>query len=123
MSRWRDMFKPWFNSKGGAHVFDYGNNIRAQAVEGGYGEMYPFPGFVPAYIRPLFCEGKGPFRWVALSGDPKDIEVTDKALMELFPDDQPLQRWLTMAGERVAFQACLLVSAGLDTENAKAGAL
>jgi len=88
----------------GSHVFDYGNNIRAQAVEGGFSEPYPFPGFVPAYIRPLFCEGKGPFRWVALSGDPKDIEVTDKALMELFPEDEPLQRWLKMAGERVAFQ-------------------
>ena len=110
--------------EGGAHVIDYGNNIRAQAVEGGYGEMYPFPGFVPAYIRPLFCEGKGPFRWVALSGDPKDIEVTDKALMELFPDDQPLQRWLTMAGERVAFQGLPSRICWLGYgERAKAGAL
>lgn len=91
-------------AKGGAHVFDYGNNLRAGAVEGGYPDMYPFPGFVPAYIRPLFCEGKGPFRWVALSGDPEDIYATDKALMEAFPEDEALHNWLVMARERVEFQ-------------------
>lgn len=110
--------------KAGSHVFDYGNNIRAQAVEGGYPEMYPFPGFVPAYIRPLFCEGKGPFRWVALSGDPEDIHVTDKALMEIFPEDEPLHRWLKMANERVAFQGLPSRICWLGYgERAKAGAL
>jgi urocanate hydratase len=88
----------------GAHVFDYGNNLRAGAVEGGFPDSYPFPGFVPAYIRPLFCEGKGPFRWVALSGDPEDIRVTDDALLQLFPDDVGLHRWLEVARERVVFQ-------------------
>jgi urocanate hydratase len=88
----------------GAHVFDYGNNIRAQAQKGGVADAMEIPGFVPAYIRPLFCEGKGPFRWVALSGDPEDIRVTDEALTELFPEDEALLRWLRMAGERVAFQ-------------------
>jgi len=88
----------------GSHVFDYGNNLRAGACEAGFGDPYPFPGFVPAYIRPLFCEGKGPFRWVALSGDPADIAVTDRALAELFPHDHALGRWLRMAGERVRFQ-------------------
>ncbi len=89
----------------GAEVFDYGNNIRARAVEGGLaGVERAFPGFVPAYIRPLFCEGKGPFRWAALSGDPEDIYTTDKAILELFPEDKHLKRWLTMARERVAFQ-------------------
>ena len=88
----------------GAHVFDYGNNLRAGAVEGGYPEPRPFPGFVPAYIRPLFCEGKGPFRWVALSGDPEDIYTTDRALMEAFPENESLHRWLVMARERVPFQ-------------------
>ncbi|MFT6145605.1 MAG: urocanate hydratase [Myxococcota bacterium] len=91
-------------AKTGSHVFDYGNNLRAGAVEGGYPDMYPFPGFVPAYIRPLFCEGKGPFRWVALSGDPEDIYATDRALMEAFPDDEGLQNWLVMAKERIEFQ-------------------
>ncbi len=88
----------------GAVVFDYGNNIRAGAREGGYDRAFAYPGFVPAYVRPLFCEGKGPFRWVALSGDPEDILVTDRAVMELFPHDERLARWLTMAEERVAFQ-------------------
>lgn len=88
----------------GSHVFDYGNNLRAGAVDGGCAEAFEFPGFVPAYIRPLFCEGKGPFRWVALSGDPEDIYTTDKALMELFPEDAHLHRWLKMARERVSFQ-------------------
>ena len=89
---------------GGSHVFDYGNNLRAGAVEGGCERAFDFPGFVPAYIRPLFCEGKGPFRWAALSGDPQDIYTTDQALRELFPDDKLLHRWLLLAGERVHFQ-------------------
>ena len=88
----------------GAEVFDYGNSIRDEARKGGYDRAFAFPGFVPAYIRPLFCEGKGPFRWVALSGDPKDIDRTDQAVLELFPDNDHLRRWITMAQERVAFQ-------------------
>ena len=88
----------------GAEVFDYGNNIRQRALDAGVEGAFAFPGFVPAYIRPLFCEGKGPFRWVALSGDPEDIYRTDEAVMELFPDDKHLHRWLTMARERVEFQ-------------------
>jgi urocanate hydratase len=88
----------------GAEVFDYGNSIRGEAQLGGYERAFAFPGFVPAYIRPLFCEGKGPFRWVALSGDPADIAVTDRAVLELFPDNEPLARWIRLAGERVAFQ-------------------
>jgi len=91
--------------KMGVEVFDYGNNIRAQAKEhAGVENAFDFPGFVPAYIRPLFCEGKGPFRWVALSGDPQDIYETDEAIKDLFPDDKPLHRWLDMARERVAWQ-------------------
>ncbi|GAA4121181.1 urocanate hydratase [Nocardioides fonticola] len=88
----------------GAEVFDYGNSIRDEARKGGYDRAFAFPGFVPAYIRPLFCEGKGPFRWAALSGDPADIAATDRAILELFPDNERLRRWITMAGERVAFQ-------------------
>ena len=88
----------------GAHVFDYGNNIRAQAIKAGVKNAFDFPGFVPAYIRPQFCEGRGPFRWAALSGDPKDIAVTDRALLELFPEDKGLARWIHMAEERIAFQ-------------------
>jgi len=88
----------------GAQVFDYGNSIRDEARKGGFGRAFDFPGFVPAYIRPLFCEGKGPFRWVALSGDPADIAATDRAVLELFPHDEQLRRWLTLAGERVHFQ-------------------
>ena len=90
----------------GAVVFDYGNNLRAGAELGGlaHERAYAYPGFVPAFIRPLFCEGKGPFRWAALSGDPEDIVETDRAVAELFPDDARLQRWLRMAEERVAFQ-------------------
>ncbi len=88
----------------GAEVFDYGNNIRQQAYNNGVSEAFEFPGFVPAYIRPLFCEGKGPFRWVALSGDKEDIYATDQAIMELFPEDDHLRRWLTMAREKVPFQ-------------------
>jgi urocanate hydratase len=88
----------------GAEVFDYGNSIRDEARKGGFARAFDFPGFVPAYIRPLFCEGKGPFRWAALSGDPADIAATDRAILELFPDNERLRRWITMAGERVAFQ-------------------
>jgi urocanate hydratase len=88
----------------GAIVFDYGNNIRAQAVKAGVADAFTIPGFVPEYIRPLFCEGKGPFRWVALSGDPEDIRVTDRAALEMFADDAALCRWIRLAGERVAFQ-------------------
>ncbi|ADL44728.1 urocanate hydratase [Micromonospora aurantiaca (nom. illeg.)] len=88
----------------GAEVFDYGNSIRGEAELGGYERAFDFPGFVPAYIRPLFCEGKGPFRWAALSGDPKDIAATDRAILDLFPENESLARWIRMAGERVAFQ-------------------
>ncbi|WP_328990100.1 urocanate hydratase [Kribbella sp. NBC_01245] len=88
----------------GAEVFDYGNSIRDEARKAGYGRAFEFPGFVPAYIRPLFCEGKGPFRWAALSGNPQDIAKTDKAILEMFPENEHLQRWIKMAGERVAFQ-------------------
>ncbi len=88
----------------GAEVFDYGNSIRDEARKGGYSRAFDFPGFIPAYIRPLFCEGKGPFRWAALSGDPKDIARTDRAVLDLFPENDHLRRWITMAQERVAFQ-------------------
>ncbi|MDG6108200.1 urocanate hydratase [Dactylosporangium aurantiacum] len=88
----------------GAEVFDYGNSIRGEAQLGGYDRAFAFPGFVPAYIRPLFCEGKGPFRWAALSGNPADIAATDRAVLDLFPDNDSLHRWIRMAGERVAFQ-------------------
>ena len=88
----------------GAEVFDYGNSLRAEAELGGYDRAFAYPGFLPAYIRPLFCEGKGPFRWVALSGDPADIAVTDQAVLEEFPEDAALARWIELAGERVAFQ-------------------
>ncbi|HEX6076109.1 MAG TPA: urocanate hydratase [Micromonosporaceae bacterium] len=88
----------------GAEVFDYGNSIRGEAKLGGYQRAFAFPGFVPAYIRPLFCEGKGPFRWAALSGDPSDIAKTDRAILDLFPENESLARWLRLAGERVAFQ-------------------
>ena len=88
----------------GAEVFDYGNNIRQQAFNYGVTDAFEFPGFVPAYIRPLFCEGKGPFRWVALSGDKEDIYRTDEAVMELFPNDEHLHRWMKMAREKVPFQ-------------------
>jgi urocanate hydratase len=88
----------------GAEVFDYGNSLRAEARLGGFERAFEYPGFVPAYIRPLFCEGKGPFRWAALSGDPKDIAATDRAILDLFPDNEPLARWIQKAGERVHFQ-------------------
>jgi len=90
--------------KRGAEVFDYGNNLRQRAFDHGVKDAFDFPGFVPAYIRPLFCEGKGPFRWVALSGDPEDIYRTDEAIMELFPQDEHLLRWMKMAREQVHFQ-------------------
>ncbi len=88
----------------GAEVFDYGNSLRAEAQLGGFDRAFDYPGFLPAYIRPLFCEGKGPFRWVALSGDPADIAATDRAVLDEFPDDHALARWIRLAGERVAFQ-------------------
>jgi len=88
----------------GAEVFDYGNSIRTEAQLGGYQRAFDFPGFVPAYIRPLFAEGKGPFRWAALSGDPADIAATDRAVLELFPEDEHLRRWITQAGEKVHFE-------------------
>ena len=108
----------------GAETFDYGNNIRQRAADEGFEQAFDFPGFVPAYIRPQFCVGRGPFRWCALSGDPKDIEVTDQALLELFPDDEGLHRWITMAGERVAFQGlpCRICWLGLGQRD-KAGLL
>lgn len=88
----------------GAHTFDYGNNLRAGAQEAGVENAFDFPGFVPAYVRPLFCEGKGPFRWAALSGDPADLAATDDVILELFPDDEPLARWITLARRKVKFQ-------------------
>jgi urocanate hydratase len=88
----------------GAELFDYGNSLRAEARLGGYQRAFDYPGFVAAYIRPLFCEGKGPFRWVALSGDPADIAATDRAVLEEFPEDDALARWIAQAKERIAFQ-------------------
>jgi urocanate hydratase len=85
-------------------VFDYGNNLRQRAFDAGVKDAFSYPGFVPAYIRPLFCEGKGPFRWVALSGDPQDIYATDAAILELFPEDAHLARWIKMAQEQIQFQ-------------------
>jgi urocanate hydratase len=90
--------------KEGSIVFDYGNNLRQRAYDAGVEEAFAYPGFIPAYIRPLFCEGKGPFRWVALSGDPEDIYATDEAILELFPDDDHLHRWIKMAQEQIHFQ-------------------
>ena len=108
----------------GAVVFDYGNNIRTEAYRAGVADAYGFPGFVPAFIRPLFCEGKGPFRWVALSGDPADIAATDRALLAEFADDPHLTRWLRMAGERVAFQGLPARICWLGYgERARAGAI
>jgi urocanate hydratase len=88
----------------GAIVFDYGNNLRGQALKAGYAEAFAYPGFVPAYIRPLFCEGKGPFRWAALSGDPKDIHVIDLEALRLFPHDKGLERWIKVATPKIPFQ-------------------
>jgi urocanate hydratase len=108
----------------GSHVFDYGNNLRAEAQEGGVADAFAYPGFVPAYIRPLFCEGAGPFRWVALSGDPADIRATDDALMEAFPHKPALLRWLRLARERVQFQGLPARICWLGYgERAKAGLL
>ncbi|MCP4583557.1 MAG: urocanate hydratase [candidate division Zixibacteria bacterium] len=90
--------------KAGTNVFDYGNNLRGQAMTAGYEDAFSFPGFVPAYVRNLFCEGKGPFRWAALSGNPKDIHVTDQMIHDLFPDNEPLNRWIKMAHDKVQFQ-------------------
>lgn len=90
--------------KSGAVAFDYGNNLRGQALKAGFKDAFAYPGFVPAYIRPLFCEGKGPFRWAALSGDPADIYTTDQAVLELFPENESLRRWITLAREKVKFQ-------------------
>ena len=98
------MFSVAFLKDKGSIAFDYGNNLRAQAEKAGIKNAYDYPGFVPAYIRPLFCEGKGPFRWVALSGDPEDIYRTDHLVLELFPDDKPLHNWINMAQEMVQFQ-------------------
>ena len=89
---------------GGAEVFDYGNNLRGEARSGGFGDAFRYPGFVPAYLRPLFCEGKGPFRWVALSGETSDIAATDEEILRLFPEDRALARWLELARDRVHFQ-------------------
>ena len=106
----------------GSKTFDYGNNIRQRAADEGFDRAFDFPGFVPAYIRPQFCLGRGPFRWCALSGDPADIAATDKALLELFPEDEGLRRWIDMAGERVAFQGlpCRICWLGLG-ERDRAG--
>ena len=90
--------------RGGAEVFDYGNNIRTEALSAGFADAFAFPGFVPAYIRPLFAQGKGPFRWAALSGDEADIAATDRAVLELFPENESLAKWIRLAGERVHFQ-------------------
>jgi len=90
--------------RAGAVTFDYGNNIRAVAADGGQSDSFAIPGFVPEYIRPLFCEGRGPFRWVALSGEPADLHRTDRLVLELFPENEHLRRWITLAQERVAFQ-------------------
>src|SRR5439155_16091392 len=88
----------------GAVTFDYGNNLRAQAVQAGVADAFRIPGFIPEYIRPLFCEGRGPFRWAALSGDPEDIYRTDQAALEMFPDDEGLARWIRLARDKVHFQ-------------------
>src|SRR5262249_28651254 len=88
----------------GAVTFDYGNNVRTVAFDAGVRDAFDIPGFIPEYIRPLFCEGKGPFRWVALSGDPKDIARTDELVLDLFPDDAHLRRWISLARERIHFQ-------------------
>jgi urocanate hydratase len=88
----------------GAEVFDYGNSLRAEARDAGFERAFDYPGFIPAYIRPMFCEGKGPFRWVALSGDPADIAATDAAVLEELPDNEPLARWIRLAQQKVCFQ-------------------
>ena len=107
--------------KAGANVFDYGNNIRGEAKAAGYADAFSFQGFVPAYIRPLFCRGNGPFRWAALSGDPADIARTDRAVLETFPDNEMVTRWIRMAAEKVHFQGLPAVSAGSSTASAPSG--
>ncbi|HRE58521.1 MAG TPA: urocanate hydratase, partial [Candidatus Kapabacteria bacterium] len=108
----------------GAVTFDYGNNLRGMAKEHGVENAFDYPGFVPAYIRPLFCDGKGPFRWVALSGDPEDIAVTDKAIMELFPEDEALHRWINKASNSLRYQGLPARICWLGYgDRAKAGAL
>ena len=103
----------------GGEVFDYGNSLRAEARLGGFERAFDYPGFVPAYIRPLFCEGKGPFRWVALSGDPADIAATDRAVLEEFPDDEPLARWIApRLRSGSPSRACPRGSAGSATASA-----
>ena len=104
--------------KKGAITFDYGNNIRTQAKKAGCENAFDIPGFVPEYIRPLFCEGKGRFRWVALSGDPADIARTDRLALELFPKNKTLARWMKLAQERIQFQGCRRASAGSATASA-----
>jgi len=99
----------------GAVTFDYGNNIRAQAQTAGVADAFDFPGFVPAFIRPLFCEGKGPFRWAALSGDPADILTTDRAILELFPENESLARWIRLPKRACRSRACRPASAGSAT--------
>ena len=103
----------------GAITFDYGNNLRARAKEAGLENAFDFPGFVPAYIRPLFCEGKGPFRWAALSGDPNDIAVTDELIANMFPENESLQRWLRLAKNELHSRDCLRGYAGLAREKEK----
>ncbi len=105
----------------GSIVFDYGNNIRAQAQRAGFARAFAFPGFVPAFIRPLFCRGSGPFRFAALSGDPDDIERCDRKLLELFPENASLARWIRLARERVAFRGCPHGSAGSATAIVQSG--
>jgi urocanate hydratase len=105
--------------KRGAVTFDYGNNIRTQAAKAGVKNAYDIPGFVPEYIRPLFCEGRGPFRWAALSGDPEDIYRTDRLALELFPHNETLARWMPLARERIHFRGCRRASAGWDTASAR----
>ena len=108
--------------RAGLVVFDYGNNIRHYAEEAWVKDAFAFPGFVPAFIRPLFCEGKGPFRWATLSGDPKDIAVTDEVILREFPDNEPLCRWIRMAGRRCASRGCRHESAGWATGSGTASA-
>ena len=104
----------------GAVTFDYGNNIRAEAQKAGVKDAFAFPGFVPAYIRPLFCEGKGPFRWAVLSGDPEDLRVTDDAVLRTFPEDEALARWITPgAREGEVRRGCPRASAGWATASAR----
>ncbi len=103
--------------RAGAVAFDYGNNIRTHAKSAGAKDAFNIPGFVPEYIRPMFCEGRGPFRWVALSGDPEDIRRTDRLVLEMFSANEELVRWIRLAGNEFNFKACLRESAGSPMEN------